>query len=547
MDDLDRAVRRKLRISKDAPLTWEIRKRSVDARKKPEVRYNYTIAASVPQEAAILRRLGKDRDICADDVHTYRLPDPGRQQLSGRVVIVGSGPAGLFCTLTLARAGYRPVLLERGDAVAQRTAKVARFWDEGILDPESNVQFGEGGAGTFSDGKLNTMIKDPEGLIREVYKTFVRHGADDDILWSYKPHIGTDVLARVIPSIRGEITNLGGQVLFRHRLVDLDPGKEDLLHITVDTPDGIQKIDAGVLVAAIGHSARDTFEMLFSRGIAMEAKAFAAGVRVQHPQHMIDEAMYGADCPYELDSASYKLTQNINGRGIYSFCMCPGGYVINASSEPGHLAVNGMSMRSRDSGMANSAIVVTISPEEYGAKHPLDGIIFQRELEKRAFEAGKGAIPLQTLADFRLSREKRDEPAAEEQRPGEAPGETEKQCAQTAWQPQIKGAWRRADVRSIFPEAMASLIEEGMTEFGRKIRGFDDDNVLLCAAESRTSSPVRILRGDDGTSISHPLLYPCGEGAGYAGGITSAAVDGIRTAAAVIRRYAVPAADSFDL
>ena len=514
---LRRSIQKKLHLKEDVPFTWTVRRRSVDARKKPRIFFIYQLDVSISGEKKILRKLSKDPDVAPVTEKPYRLPSSGEEQPDGRVVIVGSGPAGLFCALFLARAGYRPILIERGDPVEERRKKVKRFWEDNILDPESNVQFGEWGAGTFSDGKLNTMIKDPDGRIRTVLETFADHGADHEILFSYRPHIGTDVLSGVVTSIREEILRLGGEVLFRHKLADINCRKDSAgYEVLLETPLGRRILNAGVVVLAIGHSARDTFQKLYEKGMRMEAKAFAVGVRIQHPQEMIDEAMYGIDCPYEMEPASYKVTANRDGRGVYSFCMCPGGYVINASSEEGHTAVNGMSEHARDSKMANSAIVVTVFPEDYGTETALDGIAFQRMLEKRAYEAGKGAIPAQRVEDYLSGR----------------------RSVQTGnILPAVKGAICMTDLEEIFPRYIHEMIRMGIKEFGKKIEGFDSPDVLLYAAESRTSSPVRILRGEDGQSLSHPGIYPCGEGAGYAGGITSAAVDGIRTAEQIIRRF----------
>ena len=495
-----------------------------------------------------------------------------------RPVIVGTGPAGLFCGLSLARAGLRPILIERGQSVLQRTEAVARFWEGGRLNPESNVQFGEGGAGTFSDGKLNTGVKDTFGRIRFVLETFVEAGADPEILYSYKPHIGTDVLREAVAHIRDEIIARGGEVRFSEKLISVRPagkaagrGEREIWEIVTERqqpdkePETLKThLVTDVLVLAVGHSARDTFRMLYDTGLSMTPKAFAVGLRIQHPQGMIDRALYGAGCPYEMPPAPYKLTHRLpDGRGVYSFCMCPGGYVVNASSEEGLLAVNGMSNHDRGSGFANSAIVVTVSPQdirgylsEIRKEHPdilsdnrlnpelFAGIEFQRRLERAAFLAGRGTIPVQTFGAYREAG-KRAETSPDAAHSAQAasgltfPGRplcSPKSMAETeAWKagPKFRGQYAAADVRSILPEQVAGAIEEGILAWDRQIHGFADPSALLAGVESRTSSPIRIGRGEDLQAIHFPGIYPCGEGAGYAGGITSAAVDGLRVAEAI--------------
>lgn len=532
--DLREAVRKTLKLG-DQPFTYEIIRQSIDARRKPDIFYVYTVDVSCPSgEKGILKRI-KSRQVSRTTRTVYRFPAPGTEPLSLPPVIVGCGPAGLFCGLMLARAGYRPILLERGQQVEQRQKTVEHFWQTGELNPESNVQFGEGGAGTFSDGKLNTLVKDPQGRIRFVLKTFVEAGADPDILYSYKPHVGTDVLSRVVKHIREEIISLGGQVFFDTRLTDLTDLEDGRwqLHLSVPRENlgdaksaeradgngrGERLLAAQAVILAIGHSARDTFRMLNERRFAMEAKSFAVGVRAEHPQRLIDEAMYGKNCPYSMPPAPYKVTHKLaDGRGVYSFCMCPGGYVVNASSEPGRLAVNGMSYHDRAGENANSAIVVTVSPKDYGGSGPLAGMEFQRRLEERAYQAGDGKIPVQRFGDFCANVPSR--------RLGEV-------------KPQMKGGWALANVREIFSEAVSRDIEEGIRSFERQIPGFSQEDALISGVESRTSSPVRILR-DSGFEANFPGIYPCGEGAGYAGGITSAAMDGMRVAEAVASKFSI--------
>ncbi len=509
-----------LRIDPEDVRDLSVYRRSVDARKKPDINFCYTVDVTIDEKAA--KRFRPDPPgIRIYEEKPYVFPASGSEKLSYRPVIAGTGPAGLFCGLELARAGYRPILFERGSDVDSRKQKVERFWESGELDPQTNVQFGEGGAGTFSDGKLNTTIHDEGGRNREVLKIFAAFGADESILYEAKPHIGTDVLCDIVKNMRAEIESLGGNVYFDRCLTDIlsDEGHVSSVMVT-DTHTGkTEEFKTNVLVLAIGHSARDTFKMLAGRNIPMEAKSFAVGLRIEHPQTMINMAQYGCEEPVEIGPADYKLTaKSASGKGVYSFCMCPGGYVINASSEPGHLAVNGMSFSGRDGINANSAIVVTVGPEDFGSGSLFAGVKFQRELEKKAYIAGNGKIPLQLYADYKQG------------------------CKSTALgdvSPQTRGGWKFANLRSVLPEELNTALMDGLESFGRKIEGFDRPDALLMGVESRTSSPIRILRGKDRQS-SLAGLYPCGEGAGYAGGITSAAVDGIKTAEEIAMRFALP-------
>ncbi len=513
-----------LRIKEHDLLSYEIRKHSLDARKKPELYDVYTIDARVKGNEAQIAKKAKNKNIeIKEPEAAYTLKPSGTRPLLYRPVIIGTGPAGLFCGYELARMGYRPLLLERGADVDTRMKDVENFWETGSLCPESNVQFGEGGAGTFSDGKLNTLTHDTYGRNQEVLRLFVMHGAPDRILYESKPHIGTDILVEVVKNIRQSIIRMGGEVRFHAKVTDIhtDTGRLDGLGV-LDTKTGRETfLKTSLAVLAVGHSARDTFFMLQSRDILMEPKAFAAGVRVEHPQSLINEAQYGRGHKEGLPAASYKLTAKApDGRGVYTFCMCPGGYVVNASSEPGRLAVNGMSYSRRDGQNANSAVIVTIGPEDYKGygKAPGDalaGVYFQRELEERAYLAGKGKVPVQLFGDFCKNVT------------GEEPGNI---------LPQIKGGFAWGNVREIFPGYLAAALEEGIKEFDRKLPGYADPETVLSGAESRTSSPVRIVR-DAGLESSVRGLYPCGEGAGYAGGITSAATDGLKVAEAVSRIY----------
>lgn len=516
-DELRNRICRTLHIREDELHSYSIRRQSLDARKKPELYYIYTVDAEVSGEKKILRR-NKSKDVLKSDHRPYVYPACGEEPMTSRPVVIGSGPAGMFCGLMLAELGYRPILLERGSAVEERKKDVQNFWETGILKPDSNVQFGEGGAGTFSDGKLNTLVKDTAGRNHKVLEVFVKHGAPEDILYVSKPHIGTDILTDVVKSMRLKIIESGGEIRFHSQVTDFAVDGQGLCGLKVKNTETNREefLETRTAVFAIGHSARDTFEMLHSRGVCMEAKAFAAGIRMEHLQQEIDMAQYGRSRGEELPAASYKLTANLdNGRSVYTFCMCPGGYVVNASSEKGHLAVNGMSYHDRAGKNANSAVIVTVRPEDYPGEGPLAGIAFQRMLEQRAYHAGQGKIPVQLFGDFRKNRE------------SAGFGEIH---------PSIKGNFTLSNVRGIFPDELSWSIEQGILAFDRKLPGFANEDAVLSGVESRTSSPVRILR-DETLQGSIPGLYPCGEGAGYAGGITSAAMDGLKTAEAVVKRY----------
>lgn len=512
------AAARELKTSSDKIENLTIQKKSIDARKKP-ISYVYTVDVKLKGEEKLLKKL-HNRNVARVEKKRYQFPEPGSEKLEHRPVIVGTGPAGLFCGLMLARAGYRPILLERGEAARKRKETVDRFWNGGALAPNSNVQFGEGGAGTFSDGKLNTLVKDPAGRGRLVLQTFVQAGAPEEILYWNKPHLGTDVLISVVEHIRKEIESLGGEVRFGTQLTDIDIRDGRVRGVYTKCNDVPKQeaayLETEVLVLAIGHSARDTFAMLKDRAVPMERKAFAVGVRIEHPQDMINVSQYGEGYPKALPTAAYKVTRKVSGdRGVYSFCMCPGGYVVNASSEEGGLAVNGMSYQARDSRNANSAMIVTVRPEDFGGDDLLSGVEFQRRLERAAYQAGGGKVPVQLLGDFR------------QHTVSAALGEVE---------PCMKGAWTFGDVRGIFPAQLSAALEEGIEGSEHLIPGFARADAVLSGVESRTSSPVRILRGENQESTVQGL-YPCGEGAGYAGGITSAAMDGVKTAEAIAGRY----------
>lgn len=515
--DLKQLLLTTLHLKEEDLLEYHIHKRSIDARKKPDIFYSYAVDFKVKQEERVLKKYKNKVQKISEKA--YHVPKAGAETLVHRPIVVGAGPAGLFCTYLLAQEGYCPILIERGAPVEERIQDVNEFWTTGVLNTKSNVQFGEGGAGTFSDGKLNTLVKDKFGRSRFVLETFVKFGADPAILYEHKPHIGTDVLSRVVSNMRVAILSLGGEVRFHTQVTGFlfdttEDGRKRLTGLQVN---GKEELESDVLVLAIGHSARDTFQTLYDTGIPMQAKAFAVGVRIEHPQQMIQESQYGKDMANVFPAAPYKLTTQLeNGRGVYTFCMCPGGYVVNASSEEGRLAVNGMSYHDRGSENANSAVIVTVTPKDFGSDHPLAGITFQRSLEEKAYEVGNGRIPVQCYKDF---------------------------CNNVSTKefgnihPQMKGAYQQANVRSIFPTELAESLEQGIANMDQKIHGFAREDALLSGVESRTSSPIKILRNELLES-EFMGLYPCGEGAGYAGGITSAAMDGMKVAEAIIKKYA---------
>lgn len=533
--ELTEKAARTLRIRPEEIASLRVVRQSIDARKKPEIRLIYTVDVKLvgAREEKVLLSCRKNPDVGPAPEVRYRFPEPGKEILAERPLIIGTGPAGLFCGYLLAKAGYRPLLLERGEDVESRTRRVEEFWKTGVLSADSNVQFGEGGAGTFSDGKLNTLVKDKDGRNTEVLKIFVENGAPEEIRYESRPHVGTDVLSRVVKHMRERILSWGGEVRFSTRVTELVIEGGRVRGVVCENG---ERIDARAVVLAIGHSARDTFAMLEKKGIPMEAKSFAVGFRVEHPQELINLSQYAQRRPEALPPASYKLTAKTSeGRGVYSFCMCPGGYVVNASSEPGRLAVNGMSYSGRNGKNANSAIIVSVTPQDYGAGGPLAGIQFQRMLEERAFQAAGGAVPVQRYADYAGAERENGSAVAEadgmvrEKRERHVPAD---------FAPAIKGAWKFADLRDILPSSVRKAFLEGMEAFDRIIPGFADDAVCLSGVESRTSSPVRIPR-DETLQSSVRGLYPCGEGAGYAGGITSAAMDGMRVAEAIAARYQI--------
>lgn len=514
-------IRKILRISKEEIVSVKITKCSLDARKKPELFYVYTADVELKQESSVRKKI-KDKNILfVKKEAPYRAIPTGIQYLRFRPVVIGTGPAGLFCGYQLAKLGYRPILLERGADVRERIQDVEQFFQGGPLKKDSNVQFGEGGAGTFSDGKLNTLVHDNCGRNREVLRLFHMFGAPRQILYDSKPHIGTDILCNIVERMREEIKKLGGEVRFHSQVTDIEysttsDGTKSLsaLHVWNTETGESSLLQTELAVLAIGHSARDTFETLQRLGIEMQAKSFAIGVRVEHPQKFINENQYGKEYDPSLPAAPYKLTAKAqDGRGVYTFCMCPGGYVVNASSEEGYLAVNGMSYSKRDGENANSAVVVTVTPDDFGSDGALAGMEFQRGLEKAAFLEGGGRIPVQLFEDYCKNQASLGEKGVF---------------------PRMKGAYAWANVRRIFPENIALAIEQGILQFDRKINGYARGDAVLSGIESRTSSPLRILR-DENLQSSMKGLYPCGEGAGYAGGITSAAMDGLKVTESIIK------------
>ncbi len=503
--DLKPYAARALKIDVSAVKSARLYRKSVDARKKSDLHFCCALIAELKiNENAVLKK-AKNASVYAPREYVWRISE---KRPETRPVIVGFGPAGMFAALFLARAGLRPLVIERGRDVDSRTADVNRFFAGGELNTESNVQFGEGGAGTFSDGKLNTGIKDFR--CRAVLEEFYKHGAPENILTDAKPHIGTDILVNVVKSIREEIISLGGEVRFEARLDNLRfEGGRLVAAVTAK-----EEIPCERLILATGHSARDTFLMLKNNGVNMIRKPFSMGVRIEHRQSDINKALYGDFAFHSaLSAADYKLAAHLeNGRGVYTFCMCPGGEVINASSESGKIAVNGMSNSKRDGTNANSALLVSVEPEDLEGDDVLAGCALQRKTEQAAYAAAGGAVPVSTVGSFVFGK----------------PFEI------TRVKPTVKPDYTYADFEDIFPAFICDSLREGILLFDKKISGFADDSAVLTAPETRSSSPVRILRGEDGQSLSHKGLYPCGEGAGYAGGIMSAATDGLKTAEALI-------------
>lgn len=501
----------KLHIDKDEIISWHIVKESIDAR-KGDIHFSYAIDCEVKNEENILKRHKKD--VTAVQRMEYQLPKKGVVGLTHRPIVVGFGPAGMFASLLLAQMGYQPLIIERGEAVDERVKRVEEFWEQGILDSNCNVQFGEGGAGTFSDGKLTTRVKDTR--IHKILEELVRFGAPAEILYQAHPHIGTDLLREIVKRLRNEIVSLGGEIRFQSTLTDLHIEKGVLQGIDVNH----QFLPCEQLILAIGHSARDTLRMLMDRGVSIHSKAFAIGARLEHPQAMIDKAQYKqyANHP-RLKAAEYRLTHTAsNGRGVYTFCMCPGGYVVPSSSMLEGVVVNGMSLHARDGENANSALLVQIRPEDYG-DDPEKAIAFQEQIEHAAFLAAGSnyQAPAQRVVDFL---------------------HYQKSKTMGSVKPSYVLGVVPSNLHDILPTYVCEAMVEGIVALDRKLKGFAMDDAVLTGVETRSSSPVRLERNKENcSSINVDGLYPCGEGAGYAGGIVSAAIDGLRCAEKLISIY----------
>lgn len=505
----------KLKVAEQSIQRLRVLRRSLDARKKPRLFFVYTLEftlnASPKEIRRVMARVPDLKEVTREE--PFILPK-ATKKLKYRPVVVGTGPAGYFAALALARQGYCPLVLERGDRVAERTTKVNEFWQHGHLDPESNVQFGEGGAGTFSDGKLTTRIQDRR--VQEVLNIFTEHGAPEEIRFVAKPHIGTDILKDVVKSMRDEILLLGGEIRFRAKVTGFRQHEGRLTGVIVNQT---EEIATETVILAIGHSARDTYQFLYEAGITLESKAYAIGLRVEHPQELINLSQYGVEEHPKLGPADYQLTYKDleTGRGAYAFCMCPGGRVVAAASEEGGVVTNGMSEYRRDTGVANSAIVVTVGPEDFPSQHPLAGIEFQRYWEQQAFKSTGQSYraPVQNVRDFLLRKTSKDFGFLTSYQPGVVP----------------------IELHSVLPDAVGEVLARAILSFDQKIQGFAGDRAVLTGIETRTSSPLRIVRTESGESPDLVGLFPAGEGAGYAGGIVSAAVDGMRMAERLMAQY----------
>ncbi|RNC29175.1 MAG: hypothetical protein AWM53_00824 [Candidatus Dichloromethanomonas elyunquensis] len=507
----------RMKISAESLMNWRIVKRSVDARKKPDIFFVYTVEFTLDIP---LKQIRKARSLFPQlrekfPVKGYCLPNKPDRRLITRPVVIGTGPAGYFAALALAEKGYRPLVLERGDKVENRVRKVQHFWETGELDTESNVQFGEGGAGTFSDGKLTTRIDDVR--VRKVLEKFVEFGAGPEILYVAKPHIGTDTLKKVVSNMRNRIECLGGEVLFRTKVTGFQIKQGTLEALEINCR---EMIPAETAILAVGHSAREVYHFLKNLGVVLEPKPFAIGLRVEHSQEIVNTVQYGVPYHPKLGPADYQLTykDEITGRGAYSFCMCPGGLVIASSSEDGGVVTNGMSYFARDSGFSNSAIVVAVRTDDFPSNDPLAGMEFQRIWEKKSYLAGgqNYHVPAQTVQDFLDRKVTRDFGLIPTYLPGYTP----------------------VELHTILPPEIGEVLERALQSFDQKIKGFAGKEAALTGIESRTSAPVRILRDETGQSVNLRGLFPAGEGAGYAGGITSSAVDGLKAAEKLMMQYA---------
>lgn len=518
-EDILKEASRILRISDKDFFDYEIKHKSIDARRKDDIKFIYSIEAELKAKNTVLKN--KNVSLAENNTYLFNL----NPSYSGRPIIIGAGPAGLFCAYLMVLNGLEPIVLERGECVDNRQKDINDFWNTGILKPDSNVQFGEGGAGTFSDGKLNTLVKDKKFRCRFVLETFVKFGAPANILYDSKPHVGTDILISVVRNMRNYICDNGGEIRFNSKVEKLLIDKNSIKGVIL--ADG-QELYSDRVVLAIGHSARDTFEALHEQRIDMAPKPFAVGFRVEHPRKYINKSQYGIAQNEFLPTAAYKLTSQVDdNRGVYTFCMCPGGFVVNASSENEMLAVNGMSYSKRDGDNSNTAVIITVRPEDFGGESVLSGIDFQRKLERKAYVIGNGKVPIQyygsffqkinvdmnmglTYNDYLLKDEFPD------------------------FSYNIKGGANYGDLTQILSPSLNKAFVQGMQSFGKKIKNYDASDAILSGVESRTSSPIKIWRNDDGCSTNVDGLYPCGEGAGYAGGITSAAMDGLFIAEQII-------------
>jgi len=511
------AILKRLKIAADDLAGYSIYRRGVDARNPSAIVFSYTLDIEIRNETELAARLQHDSRVSPAPAMRYRFVARAPAGLVFRPVVIGTGPCGIFAGLLLAQMGFRPIILERGKAVRERARDTFGFWRNSVLDPESNVQFGEGGAGTFSDGKLYSQIKDPRHYGRKVLTELVQAGAPPEILYVSKPHIGTFRLVTVVENMRESIHALGGEIRFQCKVADIDieKGPDGRGQVRGVVLAGGATIAADHVVLAVGHSARDTFQMLYDRGVYIEAKPFSIGLRIEHPQSLIDRARYGKNAGHPLlGAADYKLVHHCkNGRSVYSFCMCPGGTVVAAASEPGQVVTNGMSQYSRNERNANAAIVVGITPADYPG-HPLAGIAFQRHWEKLAFEAGGSnyCAPAQRVDDFLAGR------------PSAALG-----LVAPSYTPGV----RMTNLGACLPDYAVEAIREALAAFDKQIKGFAMDDAVLTGVETRTSSPIRIKRNEQYQSVNTRRLFPAGEGAGYAGGILSAAVDGIQVAESV--------------
>lgn len=510
---LKKEISKKLKIHSSDILDFKVKKRSVDSRKKPILYFIFEVDVTINNESTILSNNINNNDIVKTTNEEYLFTSNGTKKLDN-LYIVGAGPSGLMCAYTLVKNGYKVTIIDRGEPVETRVKDIESFWETGILKENSNVQFGEGGAGTFSDGKLNTLVKDKNYRGRYFFETLVKCGAPSEILFDSKPHIGTNLLREVIINLRKEIISMGGVFRYNTILTNITYEDNTLKSIELNNK---EIINTNALVLAIGHSSRDTFKMLYDNKIKIESKPFAVGVRIMHNQEMINKSQIGVTKHDKLLEQSYKLTHTTKlNKGVYTFCMCPGGYVVNASSEQNMLVVNGMSNHERESGVANSAIIVTINKEDFG-NHPLDGIEYQRKLEKDFYNICNGNVPIQLYKDFKnnvlVSKN-------------------------SSFKPAIKGNYEFANIRELLPSIISDSIIEGIDTFDRKLKGFSKEDSIIAGIESRTSSPIKILRDEYFTS-SVDGIYPAGEGSGYAGGITSAAIDGIKIAESIASKYSV--------